>query len=445
MIQGVDDVNETRSARLTLSQDDRDFFQRHIVDGEVLPGTLRGRRASHKNIIRAKQYFDPKVSEAREGRNEDQHRRWCLNLLGAVRDGLALIVVSTTDRDDATTVFETLNDRGIGLTTSELVRMYLLQEAQAQDIPQIVSYWSDIFALEARPGFRNFLRHFWVSRHGDVKARTLSKTVRAHIRGEEFRGSLEFTRDVSDASKIYVSLLGADVSDQRLKGLLTDVGTLGANVLLPALLRAFEISGATSTADLDALRGFVEALISAYFRYIVIGGRESTLLEAQVFAMAPRFAALGAQAVPGIIADLKTFAPNNDRFRADFAGQIIERGPVQQYILRKLEAFRRGERGEMVVGDAMTVHVEHIYPQNPDQRWENHDEVINRIGNLTLLHGTPNGENQNKLYPEKRESYASSEILLTKEIPEKFQEWTFASIEARQAQLAADAVSIWKL
>jgi uncharacterized protein with ParB-like and HNH nuclease domain len=42
---------------------------------------------------------------------------------------MSVVAVSSTDEDNAAAVFETLNDRGIGLSTPDLLRNLLLRRA----------------------------------------------------------------------------------------------------------------------------------------------------------------------------------------------------------------------------------------------------------------------------------------------------------------------------
>ncbi len=71
---------------------------------------------------------------------------------------------------------------------------------------------------------------------------------------------------------------------------------------------------------------------------------------------------------------------------------------------------------ELEVSSPSRVHVEHIYPQNPreGERLDNHNQLINRIGNLTLLSSRLNMAIRNGNFGEKKPAYAQSEILITK-------------------------------
>jgi hypothetical protein len=95
------------------------------------------------------------------------------------------------------------------------------------------------------------------------------------------------------------------------------------------------------------------------------------------------------------------------------------------------------------------VSLEHILPRDPDQgAWphftpEQHAELFNRLGNEVLLDSRTNGELGSKSYAEKKPMYEKSELSMTREVAQEFEEWTPDAIANRQISLAELAVTIW--
>lgn len=93
--------------------------------------------------------------------------------------------------------------------------------------------------------------------------------------------------------------------------------------------------------------------------------------------------------------------------------------------------------------------VEHIMPRNLSNDWKikvSNADAINRryggtIGNLTLT--KYNQEMSNKLYDEKREFYAESNISLTREIAKDYDKWDKESIVSRTNKLADELIKIF--
>lgn len=142
---------------------------------------------------------------------------------------------------------------------------------------------------------------------------------------------------------------------------------------------------------------------------------------------------------------LEDAVPPLDHFETQFKTASISRQKSARYLLRKLEQQLRNTE-EIDVAAPHRVHLEHIYPRNPLQgeQWHRHSQVINRIGNLTLLSRRLNQAIRNGRFDAKRDAYRESELLQTRALAD-LDEWGQDAIDARQADQADDARTIWKL
>jgi hypothetical protein len=88
--------------------------------------------------------------------------------------------------------------------------------------------------------------------------------------------------------------------------------------------------------------------------------------------------------------------------------------------------------------------VEHIYPQTPDgAAWPNHAQVINRLGNLTLLGKRLNTSIKNADFAtKKKDGYAGSDILMTQELL-SIDSWDARAIDKGQRELSKWVFDIW--
>lgn len=99
-----------------------------------------------------------------------------------------------------------------------------------------------------------------------------------------------------------------------------------------------------------------------------------------------------------------------------------------------------------------TCTVEHVLPKS-SQHWGNWkgfdgidaDNWTQRIGNLTLMGQSDNrpGPKYNGSFESKRPSYEASAVALTREVA-RYEEWSPSAIEARQQEMAAQAVQVWR-
>ena len=433
-IAEFDDTTGATSFKLTLNVFDRDFFRREIQEGTE-GGGVEPDTYSHKLIRKAREYFTQRFDEAYVKLGGGQPAfQWALRMQKVLTSHVSVVAITSDDEVNASTVFETLNDRGIGLSTPDLLRNLLLRRAPDTDRDEIIDCWRDVLEVEGEASVEDFLRHYWLSIHGDVKTRGLYRTIKDEVEVSN-TDSLKFSRDLQEAANLYSELLAGRDADLELARLLKGVKLLGAKSLMPAILSAYAVGNA------DQKRKFLRSLTSLYVRHNVIGNLENSRLETIVFEAAKTLRA--DQDFGAATAKLQELAPDDPQFVNQFKIAQIAWMPSARYVLREIE-HQLGATQELSVETPDRVHVEHIYPQKPEAggRWANHAAAVNRLGNLTLLAQRLNSSIKNKPFAEKRPKYLESQLLMTKQLA-GYEHWTFAAIEERQERLAGLAPQIW--
>jgi hypothetical protein len=424
-IADFDDATETTTPVLTLNVYDREYFRAEVQD-EATPERPRPAATlkSHGLVRKARTYFAERLAEEsdRAGGGQSAFER-NLRLGQVLCDHMSVVVVSSTDEDNAAAVFETLNDRGIGLSTPDLLRNLLMRRASNQDVrDRIVAAWQTVLSIADEASVDEFLRHFWVSNHGDVKSRKLYREIKDTILRDSL-DPLQLSLELADAAPVYRDIARAQSSDPELRRLLEGLRTLGAKVTYPMLLSGYSVAVDESSEE---LRDLARALTTLFVRYNVIGGRESTTLEATVYEAAAGLRDTGD--FSDAIAALQALSPDGSDFIRRFGRASVSRIATARYLLREIE-YEKRRTGELSVESPDRVHVEHIYPQTPaGAKWPNHTQMINRLGNLTLL-----GRSLN----------TSINIVLTSELM-SISSWTPAAVNARQVELSQWVFKIWK-
>lgn len=350
---------------------------------------------------------------------------------------MSAVVVSSSDEDNASNVFETLNDRGISLSTPDLLRNLVLRRAASDaQREEIIEAWRTVFEIEEDVKIDDFLRHYWISRNGDIKSRKLYHEMKGVITEQDI-ASLPFSQDLELSSITYRQIVSANDDDPKIREQLIAIKMIGAKALLPAVLSAYAFGDAVARLD------FLRELVSVYVRYAVVSGLELSSLEDVVYALAKDLSGTGNFLVAkAALAEIK---PSNEAFAKRFATFQITRRESQRYMLYEIENFERRsakKTEELQLAGPDKVHVEHIYAQKPETRLPDHQDLVNRFGNLTLLDAKLNQTIQNGLFAAKKPAYDKSEVLLTKELL-GYGDWSRESIEDRQQKLAAKAVAIW--
>jgi hypothetical protein len=447
-IADFDDQTNTTTHVLTLNRYDQDFFQQEIQLHPAPSARPKPTLRSHGRIRKAREYFDARISEtaAELGAGEPAFH-WNLRISRVLCNHMSVVAVTSSDEDNAAAVFETLNDRGIGLSTPDLLRNLLLRRAPDENSrEQIISAWKTILSIDEEAPVDEFIRHYWVSHRGDVKARKLYREIKSRIT-EEHTDSLTLSRDLAESALIYRDIARARDDDPDIQRLLTGLRELGAKSLYPVALSAWSAVGdpgddAKARAERKSkLTSLLKALLNVFVRYNVIAGRETTIMEATAYGVAA--ALRTTQDFDAATAALAELVPSADEFISRFSTASVGRIATARYLLRELEHAKRNT-GEVAVEGPDKVHVEHIYPQDPaGERWPEHAQFVNRMGNLTLLSKRLNTSIKNADFQLKKpKAYEQSDILMTKELL-AFDDWTTETVADRQSELSTWILGIW--
>jgi len=431
-----DDATNERWYKLTLNRYDAEFFRREIQDG--VQGQLRTTLESHRLILHVRRYFQEKFEEKyKELGGGKKAFEWSLRIMKVLLNHMSAVVVSSSDEDNASNVFETLNDRGISLSTPDLLRNLILRRAASDtQREEIIDAWRTVFEIEEDVKIEDFLRHYWISRNGDIKSRKLYHEMKSVITEKDI-ASLPFSQDLQTSSITYRQIVSATDDEPQIREQLSAIKMLGAKALLPAVLSCYAFGETAARTD------FLRELVSVYVRYVVVSGLELSRLEDVVYGLAKDLTSTGNFVTAKTV--LGEIKPTDDAFVKRFATFQITRRESQRYMLYQIENYERrqaNKTGELQLAGPDKVHVEHIYAQRPEQRLPDHQDLVNRFGNLTLLDAKLNQTIQNGVFAAKRSSYEKSDVLMTKGLLH-YLDWERETIEDRQQKLATMAVAIW--
>lgn len=437
-IADIDDATNSTTYKLTMNRYDKDFFQREIQEFPAQDPKPTPKLASHHAIRAAREFFKKEFEAkyANLGRGVPAYE-WALRVQKVLTNHVSVVAVRSADEDNASSVFETLNDRGIGLSTPDLLRTLLLRRANDEvEREEIIALWQSILEIEDEANVQHFLRHYWLSHYGDIKTHALYREIKQFIETEG-KESVVFSRELSAGATLYRDIVTATESEPDLRRSLQAVEMLGATSLLPAILSAYSIE------DIEGRKRFLNVLVATFVRHSVIGTLEMSKLETIAFDVARQLRT--DRAFEPSIARLAAFVPDDEQFTTKFRTARLSRSKSARYILRELEhAIRKTQ--ELVVEGTERVHVEHIYPQTPaaDQRWKDHDLWVDRIGNLTLLARRLNEKIRNSKFIDKKPEYEKSDLLLTRQLL-GYEDWNPAHINERQEWMSGFVKDIWKV
>ena len=442
-----DPASLVESSRLRLNEIDDPFYQDYLVQLRA-PLNPRGLPRSNGLLWECYRYFSKQI-DALEVEVGHEGEETAKVLSETVARRLLFILITVDDELDAYTLFETLNARGLELTTTDLLKNYFFSKVRTgTDIDSLKRRWQALIGTVRQERFPDFLRYHLLCEQPQIRRQRLFKLVRDRVRTAD--QTFEFMDALEARAELFAAL--GDVSHgywvdlPAARPFVRELNLFRARQMTPVFFAAWR-----RFSDDDFVRLLKLAAVIA-FRYSAVSGLNPNLLE-RVCHFAAKAVMDGSATRPAaVFAQLRRIYVEDDRFESDFARWTVstrgQRGKLGRYVLARLETDS-GERAVDPETDPGTV--EHVLPENPAGEWaevfppDRWERAVDRLGNLTLLERTLNREVGNGPYSTKRAAYESSTYSLTREIADLApEEWTPALLEERQRRLAARAVRLWR-
>jgi hypothetical protein len=116
-----------------------------------------------------------------------------------------------------------------------------------------------VLAINEEASVEEFLRHYWLSHRGDVKARKLYREIKDKVIDENIE-SLAFSLDLAETAPLHRDIVRARDDDPELRRLLEGIRALGAKALYPALLSRYAVADEEGKEKLRLLASSLTAM-----------------------------------------------------------------------------------------------------------------------------------------------------------------------------------------
>nr|HNH52448.1 DUF262 domain-containing protein [Nitrosomonas sp.] len=179
----LDPVTLVTRSKLTLNRNNDSYFQTYLVPLGHLP--VRGFRASEHSLRKAFEWFEKRIWDYAKKHGGDEGVALA-SLVETMSDHLFFTVISVTDELNAYKVFETLNARGVRLSSTDLLKNYLFsvlhkQNEHPNEMKALEDRWESMVSRLGSESFPDFLRSHWNSRNTFVRQSDLFKTIRNKV------------------------------------------------------------------------------------------------------------------------------------------------------------------------------------------------------------------------------------------------------------------------
>ena len=440
-----DPASLMRTSKLRLNDNNNQFFSRYIIQMQDLR-TKRGLNSSDKLLYEALEYFYEQLQNDLKNKNGEEIASYLTN---NIADKLKFIQIKVENELNAYTLFETLNARGIELTSTDLLKNYIFSQIETKtDLELIQKDWNKISSTVGIKEFPTYLRYYINSKNKIIRKDNLFKFVKREIKDSQTAFNL--VEELNELSIFYNALKvpnddywGDFGKYKELNKYLKALNLFKTKQQIPLLMASIN-----NFTENDFVQ-IVKICMVTSFRYNIISKLNPNEIEKTYNECAIKISNKEIKTPKEAFSILKKVYIDDEVFKSNFSISSIDTGRnknLVRYILfsidNKLSSFEKDYEDS-------TATIEHILPENPNDSWddffslEDMDKYIYRLGNYILLEANKNKKIANKSFKEKTIEYKNSKYILANELD--FEKWTKEEIKKLQQKYAKIASSIWRI
>lgn len=431
------------SPKITLNRNNDDYYKSWLLKLRQ-PAALAKLKPSQQLLQKAYNYYYDRIIEKFE--NNKSGAELAEFLEKVVGNGIIFTQIIVDNDLDAFKVFETLNARGVKLSTADLLKNYLFKlthQLGEIDLEEAERRWQNITDTIKANDLTTFIRHYWNSKYKLERQPTLFKAIKREIKSPEL--AFDFLDKLEKISQFYTAFNNPndDLWDKEETTYLRVLDLLKVTTCYSIMIAALE------NLPREEFKTLVRELSVILFRYNLsdLNPNEAERVFSKV---ANDISNKKTQSIKEAVIALKSLYVSDNNFEQAFSTVIVNtrrKKDLVKYILVKIENQIANTDYQPEEGKAT---IEHILPENPGDIWEEfftldiQPDYIYRLGNYTLLEGNINNKLDNNLsFEDKLKEYKKSSYKLSNEYCE-YEKFNPKVIALRQQKMAKIAKGIWK-
>ncbi|EOL8943488.1 DUF262 domain-containing protein [Cronobacter dublinensis] len=428
-------------SKLELNRNNKSYFQTICSDLEA--HNSRGITATNKLLRKCFDFFSKK-DFGKTGAEIAQ-------FIADFSSSMVFTKIIVQDDLNAYKVFETLNARGVQLSTPDLLKNYLFSivakdiNVQDEELNALDEQWSEMIDQLGESNVSDYIRYHHNSHRKMVTKNDLFSSMRKVVTMPE--KAYAYLKSLIDFAPIYASLINPNDawwSDQDAKykealHFLNGIRIFHIKQPLTILLTAFK---RFSPEEFVKLARYLYVLS---IRYNIICHLSPSEQEHLYNLIAIKISNNEYQRASHV--------KNSDEFRrlypddkTFFNAFEFHRMPSKQtakkirFILAEIERYLGNQC------DYERTTLEHICPYNPEKKWcdsfgEGVNDVKDRLGNMILM----DKDNLKRAsFDEKKKEYSGSNYKLALKINE-YKNWNLDAVNDFQKWMSEQAINVWKV
>ncbi|BAZ44931.1 hypothetical protein NIES4102_19480 [Chondrocystis sp. NIES-4102] len=439
--------------RLNLRERDREFFYKYIQHSDGLKQlnqiNLNTVSDSQRNIIENSHFLLNKI--AQDLPEESQKVR----LTQFILQHCYLVIVHTPDFDSAYKIFSVLNDRGLDLSITDILKADIIGKISKDEEEKYTRKWENIEEQLGRNNFIELFSHIRMIYAQKKLESSVLKSFRDYVLLKE--SNKDSRHIINNVIEPYAQALdnlknynyASDIHSSEINQLFRWLERTGNSDWIPPAilyltkyrhepekLLEFFTSFERLAAGLTILKYNIDKRLKRYtdiIKLIISDGDLSSLDSPLQLSV-------------------KEQQEICDRLNGDIYNTYKTKN-ISLYILLRLDSSISDNPPNY--DTYKKISIEHVLPQNPkpDSEWnkwfskEEKAKYLHCLGNLVLLSRNKNSAASNYDFKIKKEEYFNIPVttfaLTTKVI--ETQEWTPAIVQARHKDLVEQLKKIWQL
>ncbi len=431
------------SPKITLNRNNDDYFKSWLLKLRQ-PTTLAKLKPSQRLLQKAFNYYFEQLKEKFKTNKSGADLADFLEQ--TVGNGIVFTQIIVNNDLDAFKVFETLNARGVKLSTSDLLKNYLFKlthQLGNLDLDEAERRWQNINDTIRANDLTIFIKHYWNSKYKLERQPTLFKAIKREIKTPQI--AFEFLAKLEEISQYYTAFNNSndELWDKEEKAHLKVLELLNVSTCYPLMISALDC------LPRKEFKILIRELAIILFRYNLsdLNPNEAERVFSKV---ANDIAVKTISSAKDAILALKNIYVADDNFEQAFSTVTINtkrKKELAKYILVKIEnqLANKDYQPEEAVAT-----IEHILPENPGSVWNDNfpidiqEDYIYRLGNYSLLEASINKKLDNNLpFENKLVEYKKSGYQLSNTYCD-YEKFDPKAISLRQDKMAKIAKSIWK-
>ena len=434
--------------RLALRDRDRDFFKKYIqTEGKLIdlinidPVILTD---PQQNVRNNTELFLKNLSEM-----DDQK---AFELGKFIVNRCYLVAVSTPTMRSAYRIFSVLNDRGLELMPSDILKAEIIGKIPSSMRDEYTKKWEDEEEELGRDAFSDLFSHVRMIYRKAKQQKTILDEFREYVLSQEIDPRRFIDEILCPYGDAYQTILSSSYESTQNAQLI--------NNALEWLLRIDNVDWIAPSILFLKKHNDKSDLLAKFFKDIERLTASMFIRRCMINERIDRFGKL----IQAIENDDNLWDENSplqltekDKIEtvAALESDIYQSRKTRSYILQRLDSWL-ADRAASYHHKIITV--EHVLPQTvePGSEWEKtwpdesiRDQWIHKLGNLLLLSRRKNSSAQNYDFAKKKQKYFASKsgvstFAITTSVLEK-SEWTPESVEKRQKEMLNLLKNGWRL